>query len=92
MLKATGIVRRVDDLGRVVIPKEMRRTLGVAEGDPLEFFVNGQDIILRKYAPGCYLCGEVRPLTSLYPGKQVCGPCVEMVAKSRDKLLAAIRQ
>ncbi|WP_164914424.1 AbrB/MazE/SpoVT family DNA-binding domain-containing protein [Aminipila luticellarii] len=49
-MKATGIVRRVDDLGRVVLPKELRRVLGIKEGDPLEIFVdNAGEIILKKY-------------------------------------------
>lgn len=52
ILKATGIVRRIDDLGRVVIPKELRRTLGIKEGDPVEFFVDGELITIRKYSPG----------------------------------------
>lgn len=50
-MKAIGIVRRIDDLGRVVVPKEIRRTLGIEEGDPLEIFVNGGQIILQKYQP-----------------------------------------
>ena len=55
-MKATGIVRRIDDLGRVVIPKEVRRTLGIREGDPLEIFVGGRgEVTFKKYAP----CHEV---------------------------------
>lgn len=50
-MKATGIVRRIDDLGRVVIPKEIRRTLRVREGDPLELFMDGKNLILQKYEP-----------------------------------------
>lgn len=50
-MKATGIVRRIDDLGRVVIPKEIRRTLGIEEGDPLEIFVNGGQVVIQKYQP-----------------------------------------
>ena len=50
-MKTTGIVRRIDDLGRVVIPKEIRRTMHIREGDPLEFFVNDRTIILKKYQP-----------------------------------------
>lgn len=50
-MKSTGIVRKVDDLGRVVIPKETRRTLGIAEGDPLEIYTNGNQVILQKYQP-----------------------------------------
>lgn len=50
-MKATGIVRRIDDLGRVVIPKEIRRTMRINEGDPLEIFVDGKTIMLKKYQP-----------------------------------------
>ena len=53
-MKATGIVRRIDDLGRVVIPKEIRRTLRIREGDPLEIFTDREgEIILKKYSPQC---------------------------------------
>lgn len=48
-MKATGIVRRVDDLGRIVVPKEIRRTLGIGIGDPVEFFVDGKRVIVQKY-------------------------------------------
>ena len=52
-MKATGIVRRIDDLGRVVIPKEIRRTLRIREGDPLEIFTDREgEVILKKYSPG----------------------------------------
>ena len=49
-MKATGIIRRIDDLGRVVIPKEIRKNLRIKEGDNLEIFVNGEDVILKKYS------------------------------------------
>jgi len=50
-MKSTGIVRKVDELGRVVIPKELRRTLGIEEKDPVEIFIDGDQIILQKYQP-----------------------------------------
>lgn len=50
-MRATGIVRRIDDLGRIVIPKEIRRTLKIREGDPLEIFTDGNGIVLQKYSP-----------------------------------------
>ena len=63
-MKATGIIRRVDDLGRVVIPKEIRRTLGIREGEPLGIFTEGRDTVcFRKYETN--LCGEVDRLNSL---------------------------
>ena len=75
MLKATGIVRRIDDLGRVVIPKELRRVHGIEEGDPLEFFVDGDRIVLRRYQPGCFFCGNNESL-NLFHGKQICTHCI----------------
>ena len=57
-MKATGIVRRIDDLGRVVIPKEIRRTQRIREGDPLEIFTTGAgEVIFKKYSPMCELAG-----------------------------------
>lgn len=50
-MKSTGIVRRIDDLGRVVIPREIRNILLLQEGDPLEMFINGDEVVLKKYAP-----------------------------------------
>ncbi|EMY5507726.1 AbrB/MazE/SpoVT family DNA-binding domain-containing protein [Bacillus wiedmannii] len=58
-MKTTGIVRKVDDLGRVVIPVELRRTLGIAEGTALDFHVDGENIILRKPENSCFVTGEV---------------------------------
>ncbi|MDN8591914.1 AbrB/MazE/SpoVT family DNA-binding domain-containing protein [Paenibacillus sp. 11B] len=81
MLKATGIVRRIDDLGRVVIPKELRRVHGIEEGDPLEFFVDGDKIILRRYQPGCFFCGNDESL-NLFHGKQICTPCIKQAAEN----------
>ena len=58
-MKATGIVRNVDMLGRIVIPMELRRTLGIEEHDPVEIFTEGDTVILRKYQCGCALCGNM---------------------------------
>lgn len=81
MLKATGIVRRIDDLGRVVVPKEIRRTMGIAEGDPIEFFVKGTDIVLRKYAPGCTFCGMAEGDLKSFREKLVCSGCAKAVGR-----------
>lgn len=78
-MKATGIVRRIDDLGRVVIPKELRRAHFIEEGDPLEFFVDGDKIILRKYQPGCIFCGNTESL-QLFHGKHICTSCITKAA------------
>lgn len=74
-MKATGIVRRIDDLGRVVVPAELRRTQFIEEGDPLEFFVDGDRIILRKYQPGCFFCGNTESLQSFH-SKHICTTCI----------------
>lgn len=61
IMKSTGIVRKVDELGRVVIPKELRRTLEINEKDPMEIYVEDEKIILKKYVPNmaCFVTGEV---------------------------------
>lgn len=79
-MKATGIVRRLDDLGRIVIPKDMRRTLDIQEGDPLEIFVEGESIIFKKYGRKCEFCGEseMSQLKS-FKGKVVCTKCLKQI-------------
>lgn len=75
-LKATGIVRKVDELGRIVLPMELRKTFSIQERDPLEIFVKGSSIILRKYNPACIFCGRVEPV-EVFRGKLVCAACIE---------------
>lgn len=58
-MKSTGIVRKVDNLGRIVIPRELRRVLNIEECDPVEIFMENETIVLRKYEPGCNCCGAV---------------------------------
>ena len=74
-MKSTGIVRKVDELGRIVLPIEMRRTLGIAEKDALEIYVDGDDVILRKYAPTCIFCDNAKDLQS-FKGKNICPDCL----------------
>jgi len=76
-MKSTGIVRKVDELGRVVIPIELRRTLDIAEKDALEIYVDSDRIVLRKYTPSCacVFCGSVDGTTE-FRGKQICQSCV----------------
>ena len=73
-MKSTGIVRKVDELGRIVLPIELRRTLGIDDNDSLEIFVEDNTIVLRKYLPACIFCGNARDIVS-YKGKNVCGNC-----------------
>ena len=78
-MKATGIVRKVDELGRIVLPIELRRTLNIAIKDALEIYVEGEEIILKKYEPACIFCGEGKDLIS-YHGKNVCRSCRQKLA------------
>ncbi|WP_309304409.1 AbrB/MazE/SpoVT family DNA-binding domain-containing protein [Brevibacillus laterosporus] len=76
MMKSTGIVRKIDELGRIVIPKELRKTQGLTYGTPMELFVDEDQIILRKYEPGCVLCGSVQNLKTHKSGKKICKKCL----------------
>ena len=75
-MKSTGIVRKVDELGRIVIPKELRKTFNIAEKDSLEIYVDGEQIILKKYSPACLFCGQAKNNTT-YKGKLICSDCME---------------
>ena len=79
-MKSTGIVRRVDELGRVVIPKELRSTFDISEKDALEIFVDGDSIILKKYEPACIFCGNAKDVV-VFKGRNVCANCVEELRK-----------
>ena len=69
-MKSTGIVRRVDELGRIVLPIELRRTLDIAERDTLEIFVEGSAVILKKYRPTCIFCDSARDI-AIFKGKNI---------------------
>ena len=75
-MKSTGVVRKVDELGRIVLPAEIRQSLGIEVKDPLEFFVEGERIILKKYQPGCIFCGSMEGLAS-FDGKTLCAACIK---------------
>ena len=77
-MKATGIVRRIDELGRVVLPIELRRTMNLEVRDPVEIFMDGDAIILRKYEAACIFCGGSRQLAT-FRGKPVCGDCLSQL-------------
>ncbi|MGL4108355.1 AbrB/MazE/SpoVT family DNA-binding domain-containing protein [Clostridium sp. LP20] len=79
-MKATGIVRSVDELGRIVIPVELRRTLDISEKDALEIYTEGENIILKKYSPSCIFCGEAREIVN-YKGKNICKKCLKELRK-----------
>ena len=79
-MKATGIIRKVDDLGRIVLPSELRRMLDIAERDELEIYMENDQIILRKYEPACLFCGSDRKLVS-HNGKNVCRNCIRKLVE-----------
>ena len=81
-MKSTGIVRKVDELGRVVLPIEMRRTLDISEKDALEIYVEGENIILRKYQAACVFCDSTKDIIN-FKGRNVCASCIE---KLKNKL------
>ena len=74
-MKSTGIVRKVDELGCIVLPIELRRTLGIEEKDRIEIFVDGESIILRKYQPACIFCDNAKDIIN-YKGKNICPDCI----------------
>ena len=77
-MKSTGIVRRIDELGRVVLPIELRRTMNLDVRDPVEIFMEGESIVLRKYEAACLFCGGDRQLTT-FRGKQICSDCLRQL-------------
>ena len=74
-MKSTGIVRKVDELGRIVLPIELRRTLDVNERDPLEIFVEDNTIELKKYEPACIFCNNAKDVIN-YKGRNICLNCI----------------
>ena len=75
-MKSTGIVRKVDELGRIVLPIEMRRTLDIAEKDALVIYVEGSSVILKKYKPSCIFCDTSKDVSE-FKGKNICPKCLK---------------
>jgi len=80
-MKSTGIVRRLDELGRIVIPIEIRNKFNISERDPIEIYVDGTNIILSKYESTCIFCGNTKNLTE-YKGKNICGSCLKKLSNT----------
>jgi len=80
IMKATGVVRKVDELGRIVLPIELRRTMNIDVKDAIEMFVDNETIILKKYEPSCIFCGEARDIIE-YKGKNICSECMGELKK-----------
>lgn len=74
-MKSTGVVRKVDELGRIVVPIELRRTMDIRVKDTLEIYVQGDQIILKKYHPACIFCEDAQQVIS-YKGKMICRNCL----------------
>ena len=79
-MKSTGIIRKVDELGRVVIPIELRNQFHIAEKDPIDIFVDGSTINLKKYEKSCLFCGNTKKLTT-YKDKLICTKCLKQLKK-----------
>ena len=79
-MKNTGIVRHIDELGRIVVPKELRKQLGIENTDPVEISGEGDRIIIKKYLPACHFCGGGEEL-SVFKDKKICAGCIRELRK-----------
>ncbi len=79
-MKSTGIIRKMDELGRIVLPMELRKKLGINRQDPIEIYVDGDSIILRKAGNTCIFCGAEDGLSG-YLGKSICENCKKNIAE-----------
>ena len=77
-MKATGIVRKVDVLGRIVLPIELRKNLDIEKEDPIEIYVDGDYILLKKYEPACIFCGNAKDVKRVCD-KNVCADCMKEI-------------
>ena len=75
-MKSTGIVRKVDELGRIVLPIELRRTLDISERDSLEIYVDEETIILKKHQPACIFCDSAKEIIN-FQAKNICSACIQ---------------
>lgn len=85
-MKSTGIVRRIDEMGRIVLPAELRRTMGLRERETMEIFTEGSSIVLKKYSPACIFCDGGRDV-SRFKGKFVCARCLQQL-RAADEVTA----
>ena len=84
-MKSTGIVRKVDELGRIVLPKELRQTLHISDRDPIEIFVDNSSIILQKYEPACMFCNSTSNMVQ-YKGRNICKDCLVAIEEKFKKI------
>lgn len=83
-MKATGIVRRIDDLGRLVLPIELRRVMGIKEQDPVEVYVDDETIVVQKYVPTCLFCNSSKDI-QVYKGRNICKECIEEMSSEAEE-------
>lgn len=83
-IKSTGIVRKVDELGRIVLPIELRRTLDIGKKDAVEIYVEGTSIVLKKYQPSCIFCGDSKKVVD-FKGKNVCSKCLRELQNKQEQ-------
>ncbi len=83
-MKSTGIIRRLDELGRVVIPIEIRNQFNIVEKDPIEIYVEGSSIVLKKFEQNCIFCGNTQDLLS-YNDKLICQKCAGKIGSLKEK-------
>lgn len=79
-MKTLGIIRKIDTLGRIVIPMEMRNKLKISFNEPVEIHMEGNQVILKKYEPDCVFCSSQKDVSE-YKGKNVCKKCIEELSK-----------
>ena len=82
-MKSTGIVRNIDELGRIVIPKEIRKKFDIASADPIEIYVDGDKIILTKHRPFCTFCSSDTDVTE-FKGKKICRTCLDEIKNENN--------
>ncbi len=75
-MKSIGIIRKVDKMGRIVIPSELRQLLGIAVEDDMEIYSEGDRVVLQKFKPNCTFCGSTEEL-KLFSGKCICASCMK---------------
>lgn len=83
-MKSTGIIRKLDELGRVVIPIEIRKQFNIDQKDPIEIFIDGSSIILKKFEPNCIFCGSTKKLIN-YSDKLICGKCAKKISQLKEE-------
>ncbi len=77
-MKSTGIVRKVDELGRIVLPKELRKMFDIDHKDPIEIYVDGDCIVLKKYEPACIFCESATDVVN-FMDKRICRECISKI-------------